>query len=390
MMKKLTASICALACAVSLIVPTTEVNANAVTKNIETASVIETKTVASTTETSTLPVISKSTDEITENCLSGAGTVTDTNPVIYTINVATPVYFNGVAGSTGVNNGTVFILYDSTGNVKSSSSVSSGSSSDTFTRSYLAKGVYTLKVYTYSDSTESYAFSVYGYDASTSGTIKQNVTYIGYNNSTDIYKKITVKKNGCLAVASSTLYISTSGTTNMYGNQVTLCNSKKKAISAKVSTTSSGDYIRYYGVKKGTYYIKLSGSGYYTVAAKLAKAGNTIAAKKAKAKKVTSKLKSYVIPASTSKTTAWFKFNVSKAKKLTLTTAFSGYYSLNVVVYRGTKKVNSFYLYDGGKKTLKYKNYLTNKETAWPKGTYYVKVTGVQKTDNGLLQLKVK
>lgn len=108
MMKKLTASICALACAVSLIVPTTEVNANAVTKNIETASVIETKTVASTTETSTLPVISKSTDEITENCLSGAGTVTDTNPVIYTINVATPVYFNGVAGSTGVNNGTVF------------------------------------------------------------------------------------------------------------------------------------------------------------------------------------------------------------------------------------------------------------------------------------------
>ena len=180
-----------------------------------------------------------------------------------------------------------------------------------------------------------------------------------------------------------------SGETSTYGNNVTLYNSKKKAISNSNYTSSSNEYMTYYGVKKGTYYIKISGKGLYNITAHVAKKAAIPATTKAKAKKVTSSTKYYVMPASTKKSSAWFKFTISKPKKVTLTTSYIGDYSLDVKIYKGSKSVDSFKLYNNDKKGRYYSNFLTGKEVTWPKGVYYVKVTKT-KTDSGIVGVNIK
>lgn len=383
-MKKFTAYFCAFACATSLLVPVT--GAKAATSN--STSVVSTANITTTEETLEIPVFSKSSSS---NYLTRQGEIDATGTVSYTLNVQKPIYFVGSVESQLNSGGIRYALTNAAGTEVSLAytSSSSGYNTDNFTKKYIPAGQYTLTITSSSNSIGGYAFAVFGYDASTSGTIKAGTSYIGYNNSTDVYKKIKVTKDGCLAVCATSFSISSSGNTTSYGNSITLCNSKKKAISNKGYTPSNLNYTNYYGVKKGTYYIKLSTPGYYNIQAKMVRKATPVATKKTAAKKVTSSNKYYTLPASTSKSSAWFKFTINKPKKLTLTTSFTGDYSTRMTVYKGSKVVYTCSLYDGSKRTLKYQT-LAGKETTWPKGTYYVKISKSNKTDNGLLGIKLK
>lgn len=381
-MRKFTVYLCALACIASLTAPAAGVNAEAVTK----ASILS-KQEVTPSETLELPVISKVTDS---NVMTRQGYITSEEEISYIIDVQTPVYFEGAAsGAFSVSGSIYYELKDAEGNLKTNAYISNGEESDSFSGTYLEAGQYILTVENNADTTVNYAFAIYGYDASESGVITEKTAYVGYNNS-NVYKKIKITENGCLAVAANTFNINSLGEKTVYGNTVTLCDSNKKPLSEKEYTKESQQYIQYFGVKKGTYYIKISGTGSYTIAAQIAKKGTIPASKKSKAKKITSSNKSYVIPASNKKSTAWFKFTLKKAKKLTFTSSFVGGYSASIELYKGKKQLQKRTLWNGDSYKVKYKNLRTGKETTWPKGTYYVKVTTPKKTDNGLIQLKIK
>lgn len=77
------------------------------------------------------------------------------------------------------------------------------------------------------------------------------------------YYKITVPKTGYLTVKGYA-YSKYKANTN-YSMRMTLCNSKKKPVDSSYGTGSSENrgYKVYYGVKKGTYYLKVTDGAPY-------------------------------------------------------------------------------------------------------------------------------
>lgn len=383
-MKKFTAYFCALVCAASMLVPAANINAVEVSKT----EVVSTQSVVSGGEIEVLAISQE--DNATPQIYQGK--IDPDSTVTYTFHLSKAIYFMGQAASE-ISAGDVYYEVYSASNPSDTlcnAYTSTSALIDNFTQKYLPAGDYVLSVRSSVSASGAFAFQVYGYDASTNATIKESTSYVGYNNKT-VWKKIKVTNNGCLAIGATSFIVDSSGNAaSSSGNKITLYNSKKKAISNALYTSSSQDFIECYGVKKGTYYIKISTPGCYRLYAKVIKKASLPAAKKTKAKKVTSSEKYYVIPASTSKSTSWFKFTVSKAKKLTLSTSYVGDYSVKVTIYRGTKQVDTFTMYNNQGRNIKYRDLLTQKEVSWPKGVYYVKITKGTKKDNGVVSLKVK
>lgn len=196
---------------------------------------------------------------------------------------------------------------------------------------------------------------------------------VGAKKAQTIYFKFKVKKAG---------YITVKGDDAAYYYDVTLCNSKKKALSG---ATDLG-WTPTYGVKKGTYYIKVKSSynsdGAYTLKVT---SNSSIKEKSGKnrAKAVTVKRKA------TKKGTIqigsgqadWYKLKKTSKAKTTITINGRTNDKIKVTLYRGGKKLASgtFSYRDKG-----YKFTMSN----YPKGTYYIKIERGSKKSSGYYSVK--
>lgn len=199
---------------------------------------------------------------------------------------------------------------------------------------------------------------------------------VGVKDAQTTYFKFKVKKAGYITVPyadSAAAY---------YG--VTLCNSKKKALSGSTPLR----YSPTYGVKKGTYYIKVKSSynsngGYVFKVTSNSSIKEKSGTKKAKAVTLKkSKTKKGTIQAGSGQAD-WYKFKKTSKKKTTVTIGGRTNDKIKVTLYRGSKKIAT------GTFNYSHKGYeftMTN----YPKGTYYIKIERGSKKSSGWYSVKWK
>ncbi|WP_310602505.1 pre-peptidase C-terminal domain-containing protein [Anaerosporobacter sp.] len=219
--------------------------------------------------------------------------------------------------------------------------------------------------------------TAYGYD------------YDKYNyDSREIYYKYVPTKTGYITV--STEHFEDYGS-----NNITLCNSSKKAISNEVYTSPTSTYSKkaVFAVKKGTtYYIKArTSSKGYRIKCKVTGVTESSGAKKTSAKTLTiGKAKKGVILSEDKTTTSdWYKFTLTKATKLNLVVmgnCSSGNLKVELTsasIGGSVKFTISSTDYEGSKSLETY----TSKSL--PKGTYYIRVYKDDKKASGNYSIKV-
>lgn len=251
----------------------------------------------------------------------------------------------------------------------------------------LDAGTYTIQVVSEFKSSGTFFGEIIATNAQITDNISLGTQYIGYSNNENQYRKFTVSGNQQVGLT----YFTQSLSGSVYGGNVVLLDKNKKPISRSEYTTSVNKYYVSYGLSKGTYYLQLKGPDFYSLQLSKIKSASNRGTSKKKAKKITSSMKYYVLPANHSKKTAYFKVNVKKAKKQTLTLNYlaSSNTYVKVSIYKGSKQVGYNIIWGGYSKIFQYKT-LSGKVTSWPKGTYYVKVETFDKFGNGTIGVKVK
>lgn len=256
---------------------------------------------------------------------------------------------------------------------------------------YLAKGQYLCKVSKHYGSGElAYKVNAYSVDASETKSISIGKKYISYARNAAQYKKITVKEAGKLTIKSN-MYDSLSKVydtqiVNNEGDWFTLCNAKKKELTQRSTSETS----KCYGVKKGTYYIKLSSTypDYRVYSVSFKKAGTPTNTKKKTAKTVTKKLQSYVLT-SESSATQWYKFTLKKAKRMKFYINNQTDDRLRIEIQKKGDSASVLYVDKNAYTNIQRTNY--GKVTKWEKGTYYVKITKYYTSNTGgIVQVKLK
>lgn len=221
-------------------------------------------------------------------------------------------------------------------------------------------------------------------------TAKSDGSYIyaGINeNSADtIYHKITVPSSGALVVSGNSVY-----SYGYSGISVVLCNSKFKVI----DRSSYGAYVNakqesaeVYGVKKGTYYLKVTGKTNYAVGAAFKSWTDKGGSSKKKAKTIKlSKTYKGVMPAGENKAD-WYKFKVTKNKKLKLTLSAQGNGGIEFTVYGPGLSSKGAYAGNCSNATRTAWLVRGSKKVKASKGTYYIKVTRSVKNVSGVYSIK--
>lgn len=261
-------------------------------------------------------------------------------------------------------------------------------------------GTYTLTYTVDSGITDNvtYTTKIIASRAGTEENVDLGSGYVGFHKSgEDVYKKVTVKKGGLLEVGAALYsgwgkFLLTGNESGVYqsGENVTLCNSNKKPITTKTTTSSASGYSNFYAVKAGTYYVKLSSNydDYYIFATKFVAGGTTNNTSKAKAQKLSSKSKSTLMPIGGSSKTRWYKVTLKKKKKFAIYYDFygtDGAVKVSVCNSKGKKLTYDTTIYSGRSGKLS-----TNKK--YSKGTYYIQVSKPSSSYSmeGFLKLKVK
>ena len=190
---------------------------------------------------------------------------------------------------------------------------------------------------------------------------------VGQYNAQTNYFKFKATSTGYLKISRSATYKA----------NITLLNSKKKAYSKE----SYGNTI-YYGVQKGsTYYIKIKAPS-NNDGAYILKVTNKAVKEKSGSKKSNAvtmaynKSKTGTIIAGSSRSD-YYKFKLTKKKKIKI--IFKGHTNdkLTVKVYKGSQNVGSGNFYNSNK-TLTMESY-----SKLPPGTYYVKISRANKYSSG-------
>lgn len=259
------------------------------------------------------------------------------------------------------------VLSESAQSIDSSAwlSVSYALSNQTITLDAYAKGACTWYLYVFSDKANSdkeVAVTVKAYqrEVSAGGTLSKGKWVSGYAIDTKpVYYKIKVTSSGCLKLETSL----TDNSENESG--ITLLNSKKKAIS---SSGKSESKVTYYGVKKGTYYLKLENAGDYKIRYTFEQIGTKNNTKKSKAINLKrGKTDKGLFILGDKKNERWYKINLNKKQTV----------KLNISV-KGNEYYTDFTVYQlNGKKTkiVKSDDLKNGKNTAkvkLKKGTYYI------------------
>lgn len=389
MKKRWIAGLCAITCAFALMIPA----GNAEAKKEETTEVRGiVETFEAQKDTLTIPA---STSTQRPETITRTGTITSANlKDTYTLNVKKSALTVKLSASSYLS-----YAVKTMGGTLLESGNCSATRQEVGTGISLNEGTYVLEVYALSANDPiDYTVGLYAVSAANTDSLSLGKASLAFGGKNDVhYKKIVVKAPGLLSVKAYMITKSEvenyyDGTNSyLYSANIALCNSNKKEIVKGKYAFSSKGYTNSYGVKKGTYYIKITqlNDQYYYVKPSLKKYSNGTTDKK-KAIKVTSKYKNYVVPAGNS-SAMWFKIKVTKPKKLNAYIKYSGSDSISVEIYKGSKKESSSTLYSG--KALKFRwQTLWGSAVKWPKGTYYIKVKNNKLSDKsgGIVSVKVK
>lgn len=215
---------------------------------------------------------------------------------------------------------------------------------------------------------------------------KQIVTaFLSYDK--PIYYKVTVSKPGSISF-------------NMqasYGGNVTLCNSKKKAIANECKSTDT-EHTFVFAVSKGTYYLKVTSSSSYAYVMQTTK-GITDESGPSKEKAKTIKVngdevKALALSTEKSGKADWFKFTNDKKRKTIVDvvgTVACGGLKIDFYDTKGTSW-GSRYFYpanntNGGVSTI---YYILDGTEKLPKGTYYIKVSKTSAKTNATYSVGVR
>ena len=204
--------------------------------------------------------------------------------------------------------------------------------------------------------------------------------------------KIKPSKTGYIVVSAAEFGRSTTA------GYITLLNSKKKAISDKLTYNDSNKakYVAF-GVKKGvTYYLQATGfqgvaDENYCYGIQYKNYAAALRANTSKKKSTTLKRKAKYItaamPATGTSGSQWYKFKVTKkrATRISIDATYIKSGKTAVTVYRGKKRVGKTTLKNGKVNNLSV-TYSSKKGVA-KKGTYYVKVTKSAKA-NGRYRIR--
>lgn len=190
--------------------------------------------------------------------------------------------------------------------------------------------------------------------------------YLSYNLKETLYK-VTIEETGYISLNMQSDY--------QYATAyVTLLDSKKKELEKEAYVNVTKKDTMYYGVKKGTYYVKVRSSmGIYSVSYSFQKVKDNGATKKEKATalKLGGKATSGVILADSKETTAdWFKFTLKESTKIEI--KISGNTNNSIRFEIESDSVN--FLWNNLKITNVAKENTGTLTKALPKGTYYIKV----------------
>lgn len=217
-------------------------------------------------------------------------------------------------------------------------------------------------------------------------TLVQNKPVLGFskNGTKSTYYKIVAGSASRLDI--ETILASKTGTA-----YITLCNSKKTAISNQLSISGNGS--AHYAVKKGTYYVRVStGSGLYEMNRKMAAVSTKAGATKAQARLLSKggnsvKAKGLMTINDTAKKIDWYKVKLTKKQSVSFQIAGDcfGTISMEIIPAKGK-------LYGTNKVSIsEYKSGAGIKSSgSWSAGTYYIKVTKSAKTASGYYELYVK
>lgn len=212
---------------------------------------------------------------------------------------------------------------------------------------------------------------------------QQNRGYTG-----TIYHKITVPTSGVLAVSGNKVYSWGRGSMD-----VTVCNSKKKALTYRESVNASGDRYLTYGIQKGTYYLKTSGNGSYILAAGFQKMADRGAASKSKAYAISQKkIITGVIPIGESSNKAdWFKIKIGRNKKLYVDIDSKCSGKIRFQLYGpSARKGCTIATLANSEGTYYIGNARTRKPIGLKAGTYYIKVSRAAKSATGVYSFRCK
>lgn len=247
------------------------------------------------------------------------------------------------------------------------------------------KGTYALNITrsSYAANSEGrLAFYVYFFNSEGSSISKDQIAgYYSQSPNDPTYTKISVKSTGYIGVIAQE--------SNGYFVKVTLCNSKKKAVSQELYTSQTMGSIVYFAVTKGTYYIKTSSvtGGLYDIMYKFQKVKEKSGSKKSKAVTIKAgKTVKGVLTANNKSQSDWYKVKLSKKKTLKLLVASRNTDDdLRIKLIPASKRVR---VLSGGTFLLKsnYKNIWKFKKV--PAGTYYIQVTKKNKKSSGYYSIK--
>jgi hypothetical protein len=193
------------------------------------------------------------------------------------------------------------------------------------------------------------------------------VGYLSYNLKETLYK-INIEETGYIGVKMET--------DNPYGGvaYMSILDSKKKELEKEEYANVQRKDTLYYGVKKGTYYIKVRSSiGIYTISYNYQKIKNKKTTKKADATalSVGGKAISGVVLADSKDTTAeWFKFTLKESTKIAINVSGN---TNNTIRFEIESDSVKFYL-SNLRITNNTKENTGTFTKALPKGTYYIKV----------------
>ena len=190
--------------------------------------------------------------------------------------------------------------------------------------------------------------------------------YLSYNLKESLFK-VTIEETGYISVNMKSANEYASG-------YVAFLDSKKKEIQKEEYVNVSKGDTMYYGVKKGTYYIKVRSSmGVYSISYSFHKVKDNGAAKKDKATvlKVGGKESTGIILADSKETTAdWFKFTLKESTKIAIKISGNTNNTIRFEIESDSVK----FLWNNLKITNVRKEDTGTLTKALPKGTYYIKV----------------
>lgn len=258
---------------------------------------------------------------------------------------------------------------------------------------YLPKATtYYIKVYTYSleQDVDNMIAVVLGFVSGANAELKNksNVISASFGSNSPIYYKMVISKTSKVTVRFDA----------KYSTYVTLCNSKKSAITHEEYVYSSvGRAV--YVVPKGTYYLKVKKSKEaFSVASVFTPVSNAAPSSKSKAGtlKVNGSTRNILVcPADSTGRTYYMKFYNPKRQKITLNVTSS--FTSGKIEFQFLDSKNSSFgtrtIYNGINKKNVYTPYTYttgSSQKTLPKGTYYIKFKKLDKKSSGIIQVNVK